>query len=77
MGRVTSSPQKSMKVKNAPKPKRVKHSDVKDATKAAVESRNNAMERALKAAERGSPGRPARTAPRVAKMSEKGPTKNA
>ncbi len=70
MGRFTSAPQQSMKVKNAAKPRRMKHADVQDASKAAADRRNASMERALKAAERGSPGRPARPAPKIRKSNK-------
>jgi hypothetical protein len=71
MSRVNSAPHQSIAVKNTPKPRRVTHADVKDASKAAAETRSNAMERALGALERGSPGRPPRPAPKVKRAAKK------
>lgn len=59
---------KQPKPKSTGKVKKVKHSTVRETTKAAASKRADAMERALKAAERGSPGRPPRPAPRVKRV---------
>lgn len=72
MGKRTVLPAKPMSVKNAPRPqaattRKQRHADVQEATREAAKRRARKAARTMKAAERGAPGRPARTAPAVRK----------